>query len=108
MTYTVDEILQYCNENLQSWEREELADKLIPGDVIYSRIRQMSADKLAEISDYYVSEDEPDADDFELYDYHTDSLVRELIERGEIEVLLEQIDKKDHYTFVDYIKENML
>ncbi len=60
-TYSVDEILQICNDQLQSWERQELAEKL-ETDFINSIIRNMSADELEDISGYYVYEDEPEFD----------------------------------------------
>ena len=60
-TYTVDEILQICNDQLQSWEREELVEKL-GMDFIYSVIRNMDVDELANVSGYYVYEDEPEPD----------------------------------------------
>ena len=77
-TYTVDEILQICNDQLQSCERQELAEKL-DSDLIYSIIRNMDADELADISGYYVYEDEPEFDiDEEL---STDDLINELEDR---------------------------
>lgn len=57
-TYTVDEILQICNDQLQSWERQELAEKL-GTDIIYSVIRDMSINELENITGYYIYEDEP-------------------------------------------------
>lgn len=64
-TYIVDEILQISNDQLQSWEREELAQKLITGDLIRSIINEMDADDLADISGYYVSEDAPEEKEVE-------------------------------------------
>ena len=60
-TYTVDEILQICNDQLWSWERQELAEKL-GTDFINSIIRNMSADELENVSGYYVYEEEPEFD----------------------------------------------
>lgn len=60
-TYTVDEILQICNDQLQSWERQELVEKL-GMYFINSAIRDMSADELSDISGYYVYEEEPEFD----------------------------------------------
>ena len=77
-TYTVDEILQICNDQLQSWERQELIEKL-GMDFINSVIRNMSADELADVSGYYVYEDEPEFDiDEELSTY---DLIEELNDR---------------------------
>ena len=47
-TYTVDEILQICNDQLQSWERQELAKKLAK-DSVYSAIRNMDKYELVEL-----------------------------------------------------------
>lgn len=60
-TYTVDELLEICNTQLQSWEREELAERLVPGSDVIGRIRNMSAEELAAYSGYYVFDEERDA-----------------------------------------------
>lgn len=60
-TYTVDEILQICNDQLQSWERRELAEKL-GMDIIYPIVRNMSINELENITGYYIYEDEPEFD----------------------------------------------
>lgn len=56
-THTVDELLQICNDELQSWEREKLADKLITGDILRSIISDMDPDDIANITGYYCAED---------------------------------------------------
>ena len=76
-TYTVDEILQMCNDQLQSWERQELAEKL-GTDIIYSIIRDMSINELANITGYYVSDDEPESD---IDEFGTNELIDELEDR---------------------------
>ena len=77
-TYSVDEILQICNDQLQSWERQELAEKL-GTDIIYSLIRDMSINVLESITGYYIYEDEPEFDiDEEL---STSDLIDELEDR---------------------------
>ena len=77
-TYSVEEILKICNEQLQSWERQELAEKLSK-DFIISTIRNMSAEYLESITGYYVYEEEPEFDiDEEL---STDELIDELEDR---------------------------
>ena len=60
-TYSVDEILQICNDQLLSWERQELVEKL-GTDIIYSIIRDMSINKLETITGYWIYKDEPNFD----------------------------------------------
>lgn len=60
-TYTVDEILQICNDQLQSWERQELIEKL-GMDILYPIIRYMSINELENITGYWIYEDEPEFD----------------------------------------------
>lgn len=45
-TYTVDEILQICNDQLQSWERKYLADKLIDYSFINEKIANMDPEDI--------------------------------------------------------------
>lgn len=77
-TYTVNELLQICNDELQSWEREELADKLITGDMIHSIISAMEPDDIADITGYYCAEDEPEKD---IEEFDTSDLIDELESR---------------------------
>ena len=86
-TYTVDEILQICNNQLQSWERDELAKKLTP-DIVYQNIRNMDADELADISGYYVYEDKPE------FDIDDELSTSDLIDELEYRILYDSITKK--------------
>ena len=107
-TYSVQELLDICFSQLQSWEREDLADKLIPCSVAYQKIKTMDPDEIADVTGYYCAYDEPDADEFELDDYRTESLVAELVERGDTDDLLQAIDEADHKHFVAYVKEEFI
>lgn len=86
-TPTVDEILQICNDQLQSWERQELVKKL-GMDFVYSTIRDMDVDELADVSGYYVYEDEPEPD-FECVD------IDDLIDALEEEIEFTTLTKRD-------------
>lgn len=77
-TYTVDEILQICNDQLQSWERQELAEKIIGDGFVGQAIKEMNADTLADISGYYVYKDEPE---FDIDELSTSDLIDELEDR---------------------------
>lgn len=90
-TYTVEELLSICYNQLQSWEREELAQKL-GTDFINSAIRDMSADQLEDITGYYVYEEEPQFDiDEEL---STSELVDELEDRLSWQSIFESEKKR--------------
>ena len=76
-TYSVDEILQICNSQLQSWERKELVEKL-GDDILYSIICDISIEELENITGYLIYEDEPE---FDIDELSTDDLIDELNER---------------------------
>ena len=100
-TYTVDELLEICNTQLQSWEREELAERLIPGSDVISRIQNMSAEELNNVTSYYVFDDERDAlsliDDSDIISY----LIGEFAED-------EMLDAIDDDKIIEYVKDNNL
>ena len=100
-TYTVDELLEICNTQLQSWEREELAERLIPGSDVISRIQNMSAEELNNVTSYCVFDDERDAlsliDDSDIISY----LIGEFAED-------EMLDAIDDDKIIEYVKDNNL
>lgn len=54
-THTIEEILEICNTELQSWERSELAGKLDPSSA-YKIIKEMSVGELMDASDWAADE----------------------------------------------------
>lgn len=102
-TPTIDEIMAQV-EQLQSWEQEELAERISNmWDIARNYIKDMSADDVADLTGYYVSDEEPDSDDFMLDDYSDDALIQEVINRGlEIE-MLDAIDEEDESIISNYI-----
>ena len=98
-TYTVDEILQICNDQLQSWERQELAEKL-GTDFIYPAIRDMSADELADVSGYYVSVDEPE--EIEVIDFSLSEIINGL----DYKLSYMKLSKSQKESLADMIKKN--
>lgn len=50
-THTIEEIMEMCNTELQSWERSELAEKLDPSSA-YNLIQEMSVLELMDASDW--------------------------------------------------------
>lgn len=50
-THTIEEILEICNTELQSWERSELAGKLDPSSA-YNLIQEMSVLELIDASNW--------------------------------------------------------
>lgn len=77
-THTIEEILEMCNTELQSWERSELAEKLDPIEHYYRQIRNMDIEELENITGYYIYDEkpEPDIDDFSMGD-----LINEIVDR---------------------------
>lgn len=74
-TYTVEELAEICNSQLQSWEREQLAKKIVEEGYIRDIIRNMTIDKLEDITGYYIYDDEPTK---EIEDFDTDNIIDEL------------------------------
>lgn len=64
-TYNVDEILQICNDQLQAWEREELAEKLTDYSFIEERIANMDPEDISDITGYYFRDTEPEEKEVE-------------------------------------------
>ena len=99
-TYTVDEILQICNDQLQSWEREELVQKLGTEGLIRSIINEMDADELAYISGYYVSEDAPEEKEVEDFTLH------EIINGLAYKLSYMKLNSKQKKSLLDAINNN--
>ena len=74
-TFTVAELLEICNTQLQSWERDELADKLITYDRIADEIRDMDPSDISYLTGYYFAKEEPEPD---INDFSTSDLIEEL------------------------------
>ena len=102
-TYTVQEILAVCEQQLQSWERAELADALMDYPTLCEKIRCIKPYELADITGYTIYENEPD--DVDLFDISTSDLVDELVERDEVEKILDELPEKD---ILKYVKENLM
>lgn len=100
-TYTVDELLEICNTQLQSWEREELAERLVPGSDVIGRIRNMSAEELAVHSGYYVFDEERDALSLMDNSYIISHLIGEFAEE-------EMLDAIGDEKIIEYAKGNNL
>lgn len=77
-THTIEEILEMCNNELQSWERDELGDRLATGDFFYRKIRNLSIMELESITGYCIYDEEPEPD---LEDFDTGDLITEIVDR---------------------------
>ena len=94
-TYTVDELLQICTDQLQSWERKELSEMLYP-DLIKESIREMSISEIEDLTGYYVyDEEQEDIDNFSTED---------LIERLDNRLSWESIREDDHNKLINMAK----
>ena len=96
-TYTVDELLQICDNQLQSWEREELAEKLAQY-IISQMIRDMSIEELEAITGYYCYEDEPE------FDIDEELTTEDLIDALEDRLSWQSITKRDKKRIVEIAK----
>ena len=104
-THTVQELLEIINNELQSWERAELADKLTDYSMICDYVRQMDRSELAEITGYWWQENEPDPNDFIIDDYTDDTIIFEVMHRHIEEECLAEMDER---IIIDYVKDNDL
>lgn len=78
-TYTVDEILQICNDQLQSWERDDLCTALLKccSDKQLSDFFSHYTPKyISTITGYYVSDEEPK--EKEIGDFTLNEILNEL------------------------------
>ena len=96
-TYTVDELLQICDNQLQSWERVELANKL-SSCFINQIIRDMSIDKLENITGYYIYDEEPE------FDIDEELTTEDLIDALEDRLSWQSITKRDKKRIVEIAK----
>lgn len=76
-TYTVEELLRICTDQLQSWERKKLSELLYP-DLIKESIREMNISEIENLTGYYVYDEEQESD---IDDFGTEELIEELEER---------------------------
>ena len=74
-TYTVDEILHICNEQLQSWERDKICAELLKDcsdNQLSDFFSRYTPEFISRITGYYVSDEEPEeekeVEDFMLYE----------------------------------------
>ena len=74
-TYTVDEILQICNDQLQSWERDKICVELLKDcsdNQLSEFFSRYTPEYISIITGYYVSdvkpEEEKEIEDFMLYE----------------------------------------
>lgn len=74
-TYNVDEILQICNDQLQSWERDQICAELL-NDCSDNQLSEFfshyTPEYISAITGYYVSDEKPEGEkeveDFMLYE----------------------------------------
>lgn len=82
-TYTVDEILQICNNQLQSWERDKICGELLKDcsddqlSVFFSRY---TTEYISRITGYYVSDEEPE-EEKEVEDFTLREIIDGLIDK---------------------------
>lgn len=101
-TYTVDEILQICNDQLQSWERDKICGELLKdcSDKQLSDFFQyFTPEYISHITGYYVSDEEPEegkeVEDFmlrEIIDGLIDKLYYTILKPGDRDRLLKAIE----------------
>lgn len=96
-TLTITEIKKEI-ENLQSWERVELALSIVTPKEI---LRNCEADELAAWSGMYVSIDTPE--EVTVKDFDTSELIYELLHREEHELILESLRQED---IAEYMIDN--
>lgn len=77
-TYTVEELAEICDSQLQSWEREQLSERITDVGYIRDTIRNMTIDELEDITGYYIYDEEQESD---IDDFSTEELMDELEER---------------------------
>ena len=82
-TYTVDEILQICNDQLQSWERDKICTELLKGcsdNQLSDFFSRYTPEDISSITGYYVSDEEPE-EEKEVEDFMLHEIVDGLIDK---------------------------
>ena len=78
--YTVDEILQICNDQLQSWERGDLCTVLLKccsDNQLSDFFSHYTPEHISTITGYYVSDEEPE-EEKEIGDFSLNEILNEL------------------------------
>lgn len=90
-THTVAELAEIARTELQSWERIELAHELADMSEL---LKSCTMEDIWNHTPYYVYEEEPDdrSEDEVIEEASTYDLIRELINRGEQEEMLDHMD----------------
>lgn len=82
-TYTVDEILQICNDQLQSWERDKICVELLKNcsdNNLSEFFSRYTPEYISLITGYYVSDEEP-AKEKEIEDFMLHEIINGLIDK---------------------------
>ena len=83
-TYTVDEILQICNDQLQSWERDKICAESLKGcsdNQLSDFFSRYTPEYISLITGYYVSEEEPENGEIEIEDFSLHEIINGLIDK---------------------------
>ena len=83
-TYTVDEILQICNDQLQSWERDKICGELLKGcsdEQLFDIFSRCTPEYISRITGYYVSDEEPEEEEKEVEDFMLYEIIEGLIDK---------------------------
>lgn len=89
-TLTIEEVMEIVSQ-LQSWERRDLAFRIAGAwNIASDYVKDMPPEDLADLTGYYVSENEPSNYD-DLSDYCDSDLIQEIIDRDLEEDMLDAI-----------------
>lgn len=104
-TYTVDEILQICNDQLQSWEREKICVELLKDcsdNQLSEFFSHYTPEYISAITGYYVSDEKPEGEK-EVVDFTLHEIIDGLINK--LDYI--ELEPKDRDRILEAIENNL-